>query len=47
MLGFWGGMKLDEKLEFKKVPIFTLVLGLAGVVVGIYISIKDVLKKKP
>ncbi|HXB40388.1 MAG TPA: AtpZ/AtpI family protein [Bacteroidia bacterium] len=46
LLGFWGGMKLDEKLEFKQVPVFTLVLGLAGVVVGIYISIKDFLKKK-
>jgi hypothetical protein len=46
LLGFWGGMKLDEKLEFKQVPVFTLVLGLAGVVVGIYISVKDFLKKK-
>jgi F0F1-type ATP synthase assembly protein I len=47
LLGFWGGMKIDELLGFKKVPIFTLVLGLLGVVVGIYISIKDFLKKKP
>ncbi len=46
LLGFWGGMKLDEFLGFKKIPIFTLVLGLLGVVVGIYISIKDFLKKK-
>ena len=46
LLGFWGGTKLDEKFEFKQVPVFTLVLGLAGVVVGIYISIKDFLKKK-
>jgi len=46
LLGFWGGMKLDELLGFKKVPIFTLVLGLLGVVIGIYISIKDFLKKK-
>ena len=45
LLGFWGGMKIDEALGFKKVPIFTLVLGLFGVVVGIYISIKDFLKK--
>jgi F0F1-type ATP synthase assembly protein I len=46
MLGFWEGMKLDELLGFKNIPVFTLVLGLLGVVVGIYISIKDLLKKK-
>jgi hypothetical protein len=46
LLGFWGGMKLDALLDLKKVPIFTLVLGLSGVVVGIYLSIKDFLKKK-
>ena len=46
MLGFWVGMKLDAYLKLEKVPVFTLILGLAGVVVGIYISIKDVLKKK-
>jgi len=46
LLGFWGGMKLDEFLGLKKVPVFTLVLGLLGVVLGIYISIKDFLKKK-
>jgi hypothetical protein len=46
MLGFWGGMKIDAALGLIKVPVFTLVLGLSGVVVGIYISIKDVLKKK-
>jgi len=46
ILGFWGGMKLDAWLKFEKVPVFTLILGLLGVVVGIYISIKDLLKKK-
>lgn len=46
ILGFWGGMKLDAYLGLVKVPVFTLVLGLLGVVVGIYISIKDFLKKK-
>jgi Putative F0F1-ATPase subunit Ca2+/Mg2+ transporter len=45
LLGFFGGMKLDAWLGFVKVPIFTLVLGLLGVVFGIYISIKDFLKK--
>jgi len=46
LLGFFGGMKLDEYLGFKKVPVFTLVLGLLGVVAGVYLSIKDFLKKK-
>ncbi len=46
LLGFWGGMKLDAYLKFEKIPIFTLLFGLAGVVIGIYISIKDFLKKK-
>lgn len=46
IIGFFGGMKLDAYLGFVKMPVFTLVLGLAGVVIGIYISIKDFLKKK-
>ena len=46
LLGFFGGMKLDAWLKFEKIPVFTLVLGLAGVVLGIYISIKDFIKKK-
>ena len=46
LLGFWGGTKLDIFLGLKKIPIFTLVLGLLGVVAGIYLSIKDFLKKK-
>lgn len=46
ILGFLGGMKLDAWLDNKKVPVFTLLLGLLGVGVGIYISIKDFIKKK-
>jgi F0F1-type ATP synthase assembly protein I len=45
-LGVWGGMKLD-KLYPHRVPIFTLVLSLLGVVLAIYMVIKDFLKKKP
>lgn len=45
-LGFWGGMKLDAYFGFEKVPVFTLVLGLLGVAVGIWFSIKDFIKKK-
>lgn len=46
LLGFWGGMKIDEWMGNTKVPIFTVLLGLSGVAVGIYLSIKDLLKKK-
>lgn len=46
VIGFFGGMKVDEWIGLKKVPVFTLLLGLTGVVAGIYISIKDFLKKK-
>jgi F0F1-type ATP synthase assembly protein I len=44
-LGVWGGMKLDEKFPQQK-PLFTLVLSLLGVVVAIYMVIKDFLRKK-
>ncbi len=43
LLGFWGGTKLDAYFNLK-IPVFTLVLGLLGVVSGIYLSIKDFIK---
>jgi F0F1-type ATP synthase assembly protein I len=46
ILGFFGGRKLDAYLGMAKVPVFTLVFGLLGVVLGIWISIRDFLKKK-
>lgn len=46
ILGFWAGMKIDARMGNTKVPVFTLLLGLLGVVAGIYFSIKDFLKKK-
>lgn len=46
ILGFWAGMKIDERMGNERVPVFTLLLGLLGVVAGIYFSIKDFLKKK-
>jgi F0F1-type ATP synthase assembly protein I len=45
LLGFWGGLKLDQYLKLS-IPIFTMVLGLTGVVAGVYLSIRDFLKKK-
>jgi ATP synthase protein I len=47
LAGFWGGKKLDAYLGMVKIPVFTLVLGLAGVVIGIYLSVKDFIRKKP
>lgn len=44
-LGVWGGIKLDEKFP-QKIPIFTLTLSLLGVVVAIYMVIRDFLRKK-
>lgn len=44
IVGFFVGMKLDTYLQ-NKIPIFTLILGLGGVAAGIYLAIKDFLKK--
>jgi hypothetical protein len=44
LIGFVGGMKLDNYLQ-NKIPVLTLVLGLGGVATGIYLAIKDFLKK--
>jgi F0F1-type ATP synthase assembly protein I len=44
VIGFLGGMKLDNYLQ-NKTPIFTLLFGLGGVATGIYLAIKDFIKK--
>ena len=44
VIGFFAGMKLDNYLQFKT-PLFTLALGLSGIAAGIYLAIKDFLKK--
>jgi F0F1-type ATP synthase assembly protein I len=43
-LGVWGGIKLDDYLQFET-PVMTLVGSLLGVVVAVYIVIRDVLRK--
>lgn len=45
IIGVFGGIKLDEKLNSK--PIFTLVCSLAGLAVAFYVVIKDVLRSTP
>ena len=44
IIGFFVGMKLDNYLQ-NKLPIFTLILGLTGIAGGIYLAIKDFIKK--
>jgi hypothetical protein len=44
VIGFFAGMKLDNYLQ-NKIPVLTLILGLGGVAAGIYLAIKDFLKK--
>ncbi len=44
VIGFFAGMKIDTYLQ-NKLPIFTLILGLTGIAAGIYLAIKDFIKK--
>jgi len=44
-LGVFAGYKLDKWLELK-VPIFTLILSLFSVGAAIYLSVKDLYRKK-
>jgi F0F1-type ATP synthase assembly protein I len=41
----WCGVKLDKYLELST-PVFTIILSLIGVFAGIYIAIKDFIRKK-
>ena len=44
-LGVFGGYYLDKYFEFK-IPVFTLLLSLLSVAAALYLSIKDLIKKK-
>jgi hypothetical protein len=41
----WIGKKIDAALSMER-PVFTAVLALFGTVGGMYISLKDLIKKK-
>jgi uncharacterized YccA/Bax inhibitor family protein len=41
----WAGIKLDEKAASEK-PLFTALLAMVGVIIGIYSALKDFIKKK-
>jgi ATP synthase protein I len=45
LLGVFGGMKLDKWLH-TKFSIFTVVLSFLGVMLGIYIGLKDFIRTK-
>jgi ATP synthase protein I len=42
----WGGVKLDEWLGLKKVPIFTLILSLSSVVLSLYYFLRGLSRNK-
>jgi hypothetical protein len=44
-LGVWLGIKADEHWPLG-IPIFTLIGSLAGVVMAVYVVIRDVLKNR-
>ena len=44
LLGIWGGVKLDEWVQFQ-FPVFTLILSFVSVGMAIYVVIKDLIKK--
>jgi F0F1-type ATP synthase assembly protein I len=43
LLGVWGGVKLDEWVEFQ-FPVFTVVFSILAVILSIYYVVKDLLK---
>jgi F0F1-type ATP synthase assembly protein I len=45
LLGVFGGIQLDKWLH-SKFPVFTVVLSFLGVVLGIYIGLKDFIRTK-
>jgi hypothetical protein len=43
LIGVFGGVKLDQWLQLK-VPVFTIVLSIASVILAIYYAVKDLLR---
>jgi F0F1-type ATP synthase assembly protein I len=44
-LGAWGGHKLDQHYKTSK-PVWTIVLSLLGIAAGLYVVLKDFIKRK-
>ncbi|MCP4310380.1 MAG: AtpZ/AtpI family protein [Bacteroidetes bacterium] len=45
LLFYWAGSKLDERGGSEK-PVYTAILTLLGVFAGLYITLKDFIRKK-
>ena len=45
LIFYWAGSKLDERSAAEK-PIYTAILTLLGVFVGLYVSLKDFIWRK-
>lgn len=45
LLVLYGGIKLDNHLQ-KEFPLFTFIGAISGVVLSLYVVLKDFLKKK-
>jgi hypothetical protein len=45
-IGTFAGIKLDQLLGLKKIPVFTLLFALLSVFGAMYFFIRDFLKKK-
>jgi len=45
LLGVFGGIKLDKWLH-TKFPVFTVVLSFIGVILGIYVGLRDFIRTK-
>ena len=45
LIFYWAGSKLDERAANEK-PVYTAILSLLGVFVGLYVSLKDFIFKK-
>jgi F0F1-type ATP synthase assembly protein I len=44
-LGAWGGHKLDQHFKTSK-PVWTMILSLLGIAAGLYLVLKDFIKRK-
>lgn len=45
LLMIWGGYKLDDYFQLQN-PVFTIILTLLSIPASLYLSLKDLLKKK-
>ena len=45
LLGVFGGIQLDKRLHME-FPVFTVVLSFIGVVLGLYIGLRDFIRTK-